>query len=471
MPHSKFKNLYCLILILLIAAACQSPQPLVQKKPTPVVQEQPVKPTLRQSLATFFKQSEVFNGMFTGFMLYDPATDEVIFAQNEKKYFTPASNTKLYTFYTGLKIIPEKLPALEYVIRGDSLIFWGTGDPIFLRSDLDDGTVYNFLKNSSKKLYYSDANFKSPAYASDWLLGYYLQGYTAERTPLPMYGNLIKFEIERTTQTQIASKNGEFKVYPSIFRELLSKPEHLYKADQRPIIYRGFTDNNFLYYPKKRTTTYTDEIPYHYTPQLITKMLSDTLNKPVEYIHIKVPDQTKTLYSATADSIYKAMLQPSDNFIAEQLLLVASSVLWKELSSERVIDYMEEHYLKNIPDEPQWLDGSGLSALNLFTPRSTVWLLRQIDKEFETDEALYNLLAAGGESGTLRNWYAARDGGPTYIYGKTGTVSNVHCVSGYLITESGHKLMFSFMNSHYMIPTSKLKEEMEKVFWLVHENY
>lgn len=459
----KKQFLFCLAILLLtfLFSSCQTTEPIAQKQES----------ELGRALQKIFQQSEVFSGMFTGFILYDPASDEVIYAQNEKKYFTPASNTKLYTFYTGLKILPENIPALEYIIRGDSLIFWGTGDPSFLRSDLDDGTVYEFLENNSKNLFYSDAHFQSHVQGVGWMWDDYLSGYSAERSPFPMYGNLVTFEMQEITTTRIVADSNRLQISPPFFRDLITKAAHSYKADKRPVLFRGFTNNKFLYYPETDTVTYTETIPYHYTPQLITKLLSDTLHKPVEYIHMEIPENTKKLYSAIADSVYKHMLQPSDNFIAEQLLLVASSVLWKELNSENVIEYMKEHYLKYMPDEPIWVDGSGLSHYNLFTPRSMVWLLQQIDNEFETDEALFELLPAGGVSGTLENWYAPRDGGAPYIYAKTGTLSNVHCVSGFLITESGHKLVFSFMNNHYNISTSRLKEEMEKVFWFVHEHY
>jgi D-alanyl-D-alanine carboxypeptidase/D-alanyl-D-alanine-endopeptidase (penicillin-binding protein 4) len=49
-------------------------------------------------------------------------------------------------------LIGDSIPGLAYVERGDSLIFWGTGDPSFLHPRLDSGKVYNFLKNSDKKI-------------------------------------------------------------------------------------------------------------------------------------------------------------------------------------------------------------------------------------------------------------------------------------------------------------------------------
>src|SRR5699024_2909659 len=128
-----------------VIASC-SPSVMVTQKETHTIEKNP--------LAQIFKNSDVLSSYFVGFELYDPQTNKVIYAQNEKKYFTPASNTKLYTFYTGLKYLPDKLPALKYIIRGDSLIFWGTGDPSFLRNGRDNGNVYHFLANSTKDLYF-----------------------------------------------------------------------------------------------------------------------------------------------------------------------------------------------------------------------------------------------------------------------------------------------------------------------------
>src|SRR5690606_40565208 len=68
--------------------------------------------------------------------------------------------------------------------------------------------------------------------------------------------------------------------------------------------------------------------------------------------------------------LYKVMMQESDNFIAEQLLLLCAQVLSDSLKTEIAIDFVKKHYLDDLVDEPVWVDGSGLSRYNLFTPRS-----------------------------------------------------------------------------------------------------
>ena len=88
----------------------------------------------------------------------------------------------------------------------------------------------------------------------------------------------------------------------------------------------------------------------------------------------------------------------------------------------------------------------------------------------ETDRArLFDIFPAGGASGTLKNWY--RNNPEPYIYAKSGSLGNVYCLSGYLITKSGKTLLFSFMNNHYMASSSDVKENMEKIFETIRDTY
>lgn len=447
-----------IILALLVVAGCKTSENAVTKAGD------------RSSLATMLDTSSVFSSNLTGFVLYDPAGDSLIYGQNEDRYFTPASNIKLFTFYTGLKLLPDSIRALEYTVRGDSLIFWGTGDPSLLHPEIGNNKIYDFLRRSDKELYYSDSNFDDELLGPGWSWSDYNYDYQTEKTPLPMYGNVASFKMQHIEQYKVAESDSGFAVTPPYFRQFVKEKSSRETDD--PLLFREIDGNDLTYKPVADTSTYKLEKPYHYSPELITVMLSDTLAKPVTYLSdFPKPKSAEVLYSISADTAYKRMLQQSDNFIAEQLLLVAASELEEPLNSRAVIEKMKKDYLDTLRHEPQWVDGSGLSRYNMVTPQSIIQLLLAIDNEFDQKENLFDLMAAGGERGTIENWYSARDGGDAYVFAKTGTLSNNHCLSGFLITDSGKKLIFSFMNNHYVTSSSVVKEEMSKVLWHIHRQY
>jgi D-alanyl-D-alanine carboxypeptidase/D-alanyl-D-alanine-endopeptidase (penicillin-binding protein 4) len=135
-----------------------------------------------------------------------------------------------------------------------------------------------------------------------------------------------------------------------------------------------------------------------------------------------------------------------------------------------VINYSKEHFLNNLPDTPQWVDGSGLSRYNLFTPRSIVTLLSKILDELKNDDLVHSLLPAGGVVGTIKTVYKTDNGQP-FIWAKTGSLSNNYSQSGYLITRKGKRLAFSFMNNNFTKPTRQVRDEMVRIMTYIHENW
>lgn len=406
-----------------------------------------------------FKNSEAFKKGIVGFMVYDPKSKKVLYDHNSEKNFTPASNTKLFTFYTGLKILGDSVPALKYGIYNDSLVFKGTGDPTFLHYKFPDSEVLEYLEKRKENLFYILPNFTEEFFGPGWAWDDYNWYYSVERGDFPIYGNVAKFTFKPGIMIP--------EVEPFYFANLVG-PDSTYTG-KSSLTTRDFYGNKFIFQHSKESKGRVQEVPFKYSPRLVADLLSDTLNKPVTLIQ-KVPQHflpLKTLYSIPADSLYKSMLQESDNFFAEQILLMSAEKISDTLKTQIAIDFMKKGHLQVLPDEINWVDGSGLSVYNLFTPRAIVKLLELIGEEVPR-ERLFKLLPAGGKSGTLKNSYKAET---PYIFAKTGTLSNTHTLSGFLITKNGKVLIFSFMNDNYTIPTARLKQEMEKVLISVRENF
>jgi D-alanyl-D-alanine carboxypeptidase/D-alanyl-D-alanine-endopeptidase (penicillin-binding protein 4) len=399
------------------------------------------------------------NDHFTGFALYDLDNKKMIYELNADKYFTPASNTKLFTFYTCLKMLGDSVPALKYVIRNDSLIFWGTGDPSFLHSDLRGTNGYTFLKNSGKKLFFSPGNYTGTFYGTGWAWDDYNDYYQAEITELPIADNVAVI---------YADKNDSLQIKPSYLKKYL-KCDTLYRPDNFRVR-RDFVNNIFVYPFMALPKNFKQEIPWKTSAELTAALLLDTLKLPVTITHMPMPDNAKIIYNANADSVYKRMLQPSDNFIAEQLLLVCSSAKFKTLNTDSMISYSKAHFLNDLPDSVQWVDGSGLSRYNLCTPRDLITLLCKILDEVKNEELVHSLLPAGGTTGSIKRIYKTDNGKP-FVWAKTGSLSNNYNQSGYLVTKKGKRLVFSFMNNNFIQPDTVVRDELVRIITFIHDAY
>jgi D-alanyl-D-alanine carboxypeptidase/D-alanyl-D-alanine-endopeptidase (penicillin-binding protein 4) len=414
-------------------------------------------PLSRRTYTTFFADTENRLQDHVGFVLYDPATRQTIYSHQDNRYFTPASNTKIFTLFAGLSVLGDSIPALRYFRQGDSLVIAGTGDPSFLyRYTFSNARMYEFLKNHTGDLYLADNPLYSTALGPGWAWSDYQYAYSVERSALPMYGNF--FSVQKTA-------NGHLNVQPSVFKKYFWLADSLRQAE----VVRDMGSNRVEYFPGTQSPSQEQwDVPFVTRPLLLADLLADTLKRRVTLLREPfAAAQTTTLYSVPSDSVYKTMMVESDNFIAEQVLLLCAGVLSDSLQAEITIRHMMQHHLADLPDKPRWVDGSGLSRYNLFTPRSVVALWEKIYRKVGQDR-LFALLAVGGRSGTLKNVYK---NDPPFIFGKTGTLSNNHSLSGFLVTEKGRVLIFSFMNNNFTTPVSEVRTEMEKLLRQIYHAY
>ena len=413
---------------------------------------------IAKKVAKEFKNSNVIKQYQIGFALYNMEEKKMIFQKDADKYFTPASNTKLYTFYASLQMLPERMPALKYVERNDSLIFWGTGDPSFLQFAIKDQSAYHFLQQSNKKLFFAPGRYSGSFFGNGWSWDDYDYYYQPEITEMPIMDNMV-------TSTYINS--NKINIVPKVFASCFEVDST--KTSGNFQVTRDFLVNHFSYPAVAIKPGYNQQNPYKTSIQTTVEVLADTLHKPVGVMKMKIPADAQTLLGAARDSVLKHMMLPSDNFIAEHLLLLCSNQIGDTLSTTKAIQYVTKKYLSFLPDKVQWADGSGLSRQNLFTPRDNVYLLDSIYKLVNNREKLFNMLPAGGKSGTLKSAYPKTD--QPFIYGKTGSLGGVHNQSGYVLTKKGKTYIYSFMNNNFVRPTAEVRAEMVRIMTYIHDEF
>jgi D-alanyl-D-alanine carboxypeptidase/D-alanyl-D-alanine-endopeptidase (penicillin-binding protein 4) len=411
-------------------------------------------PKINRVLQQRLQQTETRFQDHTGFYLFDVQKNEAILEYNADRYFTPASNTKILTLFSSLTILGDSIPALRYVKRPDSLIFWGTGDPSFLNKFVfNNSRTFSFLKGAPQQLYFSTSNFYEKRFGEGWSWDDYTGYYQPERSPFPIYSNLITARFA----------NDELWVEPSRFAQHVALAEPQEEAD----FTREERENKYVYTPSFKGLEEEWDVPFIVNDSLTITLLEDTLHREVKSVQKLLTSEAHVLFSTPADSVYKVMMQESDNFLAEQLLLQCSQTISDSLSVAPAIQFMQRNHFSDLPDKLRWVDGSGLSRYNLFTPRSIVAVWKKVYDKVPA-QRLLPLLATGGVNGTVKNWYKAES---PYIFGKTGSLSNNHCLSGYLITKSGKTLIFSFMNSNFVASTSDIRGNMQEILEYIRDNY
>ncbi len=190
--------------------------------------------------------------------------------------------------------------------------------------------------------------------------------------------------------------------------------------------------------------------PMSYTQEQIKRILSG--------MHIMLDGQVlagqppkRSLLLATHESkplaqIMADTMKPSDNLYADTLFLqtagkIHGSVLnWPD--AQPIIKQFLEQQSNISMSNAVLADGSGLSRLDRVTPEQTVRLLHYLYTHFPLSYEYIAALPIAGQDGTLqRRFNLPQQRG--FIRAKTGTMTGVIGLSGYVYAANGHTLAFS----------------------------
>ena len=145
---------------------------------------------------------------------------------------------------------------------------------------------------------------------------------------------------------------------------------------------------------------------------------------------------------------------------------MVSNHLLGTMNDEKIIDTLLKTDLKDLPQKPNWADGSGLSRFNLFTPQDFVWILNKIQHEFSW-KRISTIFPTGNE-GTLTNYYKTDS---SFIYAKTGSLTGVVALSGYLTTKKNKALIFSVLVNNHQTSGRAVRRAVEKYLQEIREKY
>ena len=396
-------------------------------------------------------------GVHSGLLVVeaDPGStsQDPIIDYHSQSLFTPASNTKLLTLFASLKFLPDRLTGMRYTVHDGTTYFKGTGDPGFLDPRFPSEEALAFLNQQQKLVFISDWD-SDRRWGSGWSWDDYPYYYSGQLSPLPIYGNMVRAWCEE----------GQWNLFPGTFIHNRVNRSDYYRVKRHEQV-------NIFQLNAARCVEDTLRIPFVWNHRVATGLLADTLHQMVDWA-AALPDdidpQWNSVPGSARDTLLRAMMYDSDNLIAEQMMMSISAHLWDTIDMSRAIDTVVKSEFGEWENQIRWVDGSGLSIYNKFSPRFLVHLLQRLHASMPLDELL-TFFPAGGLRGTIQSWYG--NGNQPYVFAKTGTLSAVHCLSGFLKADSGKTYIFSFMHNNYLGSSSIYKEKMQILLEFLKTNY
>lgn len=438
--------------------------------------------TLKQKIQERFDDS-IFANAHWGVLIKSLKTGETWYERNSGKMFMPASNEKIPTAAATLVTLGPEFTFETYLnyegeikdsILEGNLVVYGNGDPtLYTRLNTDPLGLFKSwavklssmgIKKINGNIIGDDNAFEDYPYGYGWTYDDLDAWYSAEISPLQLNENCVDLKF-----IPPATKEGRLTIQPNL-------PSSFYKIEDVTIvgdtgnsnirISRAFGTNTIKIsgYVKAGSKEF-EETPSLYNPTLFYVTV---LKEELERNGIKVIGEPKdcddiagwktTLHNLTLidkhnsplfRDVLAGLMKPSQNLYAETFVRTLG---WKKtgIGSFRQGKKIVEDVLKQFgiqPDTYAYMDGSGLSRYNYTSPEILVKILEGMRHHSYWID-WYNAMPVAGVDGTLKG---RMKGTPAEknVHAKTGTISNVRGLSGYVTTADGEEIVFSFLvNGH-----------------------
>lgn len=414
-----------------------------------------------------------------GVEVVDLTTGTMMYRRNQSRSFVPASNMKLFSDAAALMVLgPDYrfknnlsvgISQLQNGVLSGTLYLHLPGDPSFSHERL--ASLLSSLKawhiNCIRgNIVIDSSHAHINPYAPGWMIEDLVYSYGAPLAPVMIDANRLIATVNPGDQEGVAATveiEGDIGGGIFINNEVKTKAkgtrcgvDFSMNKDNQLTVRGCVTVGQWAVQQKMAIRN-----PLMYSQGLIRQQLSEANialegnvilgNAPRDSMLIAT-DNSKPIAQLMADT-----LKPSDNLYADSLFLHAAAKLrgapvnWNE--AQAIIKNFLQQQTGISLQNAVLTDGSGLSRYDLLTPEQTVGLLRFLFDRFPLSYEYIAALPISGRDGTLQRRFKRPDQ-QDLVRAKTGTMTGVVSLSGYLYTANAHTLAFAiFINN---LPGTKL---------------
>lgn len=411
----------------------------------------------------------------------DISAGKNIYRKNEKLLLKPASNMKVLTSAAGLLFLgPDYLFSTDIYYDGFTKNDTLFGD-IYIVGGCDPGFKTNDLNNFITALkslditvingnLYGDVSFKDSLYWG--------KGWMWDDDPSPDAPYLSALNInDNCVRVEYNSKEKKYNIDPATNYVNVKRIE----SEDELIIDRDWFNrkNEILIKGKDDAKDYLSKInvlePAKYFLQVFSEMLDSnqiriTGNKEIKTLN-KQAVLLASVYRKFSDVVVD-LNKESNNLSAEMTLLALSEKYYgKPAGIEKGIKLVQQMIDESGFNSKDYriVDGSGVSHYNLVSTGLLAGLLKYLyNKNNQVFEILYNSFPIGGIDGTLENRMTDKKI-RNNVHAKTGTLSGVSSLTGYLTNARGHIIAFSIIMQNYTGTSSFARQIQDEICKILSE--
>lgn len=431
-------------------------------------------------------EDEYFKSTSLAVSIYDLTSKKELYNLNEKLLLHPASNMKIITTIAALDFLDSTDffstslyhtgIIMDSVCYGD-LIVVGGFDPDFTSKDLDTlvFSLKNYGINEIRGNIYGDvSNMDSLFWGNGWMWDDDPSTDFPYMTPLIINDGIIKIayepgEIGKPANVSLVEETNYFDMSNTSITTKEDTSEFEITRDwmQRgnEILIKG--DISYRAYPD--TTEINIVSPEYYFLHLLKEKIKQN---SIEFFGrldtLTLPEYSKIIYKKerTFSDVMNNLNKESDNLSAEMTLRLLGLKYYDKPSSAskgvQVIDSLIARAGLNYKDY-KIVDGSGVSHYNLVSTQLLSELLKYVYyKSPEKYNSLFNSFPIAGIDGTLEN---RMNGTKAFnnVHAKTGSLSGVSTLSGYLNSADNHKIVFSIFTQNFVGSSKIVRRSQDRI--------
>lgn len=403
-----------------------------------------------------------------------------LYSHNAQKYFIPASNVKLLTTAAALNRLGSQFRIRTSVLGTDMKVYViGRGDPTLTDTQLRQ--LAQQLKRQGisqiQQLFVQNDYFKGPAINPSWEWEDVQADYGAQANSLILNQNATTLTLSPQAVGQPLKANWADPIAATQWRvenntvtgEPVSQPSLQVTGDLGKPVLRIRGTLPVTTQPVSISLAVLDPAELflrHF--QRVLALEGITVGQASVSSNLQPPTQElATIESPPLATLLMETNQNSNNLYAEVLLRSLGAVQQSQDSVAMGLVAIKETLTKLGVDPQSYVlaDGSGLSRHNLVSPAAFVQALRAVAQTPEA--ALFKAsLPVAGKSGTLQNRFRNTPA-EGILQAKTGTMSGVSSLSGYLAAPSYQPLVFSILVNQSEQPAATIRQAIDEIALLM----